>query len=285
MGVHEGRRGLKYNYMKFENTLLSKLDVVKIVSKRFIKGTKDTNKKDDIFSGRSNDMIGLYTFARFPFIACPLTLRHDLLLDYISQLEIVRLSEEDGTYIGYALQRTILQIIDAKSRAKEEDAYNIKSSIIVLVTDGSQMIRPEDSHDRHKALLPSEAAALARDNQIKIYSIAIAPRLIYDERGTVVGNARGFSVDEIRNAAEITGGKFYFAESGNALAQIYQEIDKLEKSKLPTKKELEVRVEKTKEIRKKETEKTEYFPLFLWFGFFVLITEVLLNTLYFRRIP
>jgi Ca-activated chloride channel family protein len=285
MGVHEGRRGIKYNYTKFENTLLSKLDVVKIVSKRFIKGTKDTNKKDDIFSGRSNDMIGLYTFARFPFIACPLTLRHDLLLDYISQLEIVRLAEEDGTYIGYALQRAILQIIDAKSRAKEEDAYNIKSSIIVLVTDGAQMIRPEDSHDRHKALLPSEAAALARDNQIKIYSIAITPRLIYDERGTVVGNARGFSVDEIRNAAEITGGKFYFAENGNALAQIYQEIDKLEKSKLPTKKELEVRVEKTKEIRKKETEKTEYFPIFLWFGFFVLITEVLLNTLYFRRIP
>ncbi len=285
MGVHEGRRGIKYNYTKFEGVLLSKLDVVKIISKRFIKGTKETNKKDELFTGRSNDMTGLFTFARYPFIACPLTLRHDLLLDYISQLEIVRLAEEDGTYIGYALERAILQIVDAKSRAKEGDAYNIKSSIIVLITDGDQRIRPEDSHDRHKALLPSEAASLARDNGIKIYSIAISPRLIYDERGTVIGNARDFSVEEIKNAAESTGGKFYFAQSGEALAQIYQEIDRLEKSKLPAQKELEVRVEKTKEIRKKETEKTEYFPIFLWLGFFVLIAEILLTTLYFRRIP
>ncbi len=230
-------------------------------------------------------MIGLFIFARQPFIACPLTLRHDLLLDYISQLEIVRLAEEDGTYIGYALERAILQIIDTKSRAKEGDAYNIKSSILVLITDGEQRIRPEDANDRHKALLPTEAATLAKDNGIKIYSIAIAPRLIYDERGSVIGDGGNFSADEIRNTAEITGGKFYVAQTGGALQEIYQEIDKLEKSKLPTKKELEVRVEKTKEITKKETEREEYFPFFLWCGFSLLILEILLNTLYFRRIP
>lgn len=285
MGVHEDRRGIKFNYMKFENTLLSKLDVVKIISQRFIKGSEETHKKEALFSGRGNDMIGLYTFARYPFVACPLTLRHELLLDYISQLEIVRLAEEDGTYIGYALERAILQIVDAKSRAKPNDPYNIKSSIIVLITDGDQRIRTEDSKDRHKALLPSETAAMARDNGIKIYSIAIAPRLLYDERGTVIGNSRGFSVDEIKTAAEMTGGKFYFAESGNALSQIYQEIDALEKSNLPSKKELEVRVEKVKETRKKETEKTEYFPFFLWSGFLLLVLEIFLNTLYFRRIP
>jgi len=284
MGTHNNGF-VNFNFTKFENNLLSKLDVVKIVSKRFIMGTKETSRKDSVFSGRGNDMIGLFTFARYPFIACPLTLRHELLLDYISQLETVRLREEDGTYIGYALERAILQIIDAKSRALKENAYNIKSSIIILITDGEQSIRPEDSNDRHKALLPSEAANLAKDNKVKIYSIAISPHLILDERGTVIGNSRNFSVDEIQKAAEITGGKFYHARDGDALYNIYTEIDKLEKSKIPSKKELEVRVEKTKEIKKKETEKIELFQLFLWPGFIILIIEIFLSTIYFRRIP
>lgn len=285
MGVQTARGGQKVNYMKFDNTLLSKLDVVKIISKRFIQGNKETNKGKSLFTGRGNDLISLTTFARYPFIACPLTLRHELLLDYISQLETVRRQEEDGTYIGYALERTILQVIDAKSRAKEEDAYNIKSSIIVLITDGAQTIRPEDESDRHKAIIPSEAAQLAKDNGIKIYTIAVAPQLIFDEHGTVIGSSRQFPVDEIRSAAEDTGGAFYLATSGDMLLDIYQEIDTLEKSQLPVKKELEARVQKSKEDKLIETEKVEYFPFFLWAAFILFLSEILLSTVYFRRIP
>ncbi len=286
MGTYPGGRGqTRVNYMKFENTLLSKLDVVKIISKRFIKGSKELNSKQSLFRGRGNDLIGLFTFARYPLIACPLTLRHELLLDYISQLEVVKLTEEDGTYIGYALERAILQIVDAKSRAKEADAYNIKSSVIVLVTDGEQVIRPEDGQDRHLSLLPSGAAKLAADNKIKIYAIAVAPQAVYDENGTVIGSAGNFSTEEIQAAAEITGGKFYLAGSGGALENIYKEINALEKSKLPAKKELEARVEHTKELKKMETEKVEFFPFFLWAGLVAFLAEIGLTTLYFRRIP
>ena len=286
MGVHPGRNGLKFNYMKFENSLLSKLDVVKIISKRFITGTEDTNDDDSYFTGRGNDLIGLYTFARYPFVACPLTLRHELLLDYISQLDFVKLREEDGTYIGYALERAILQIIETKSRAKEEDAYNIKSSIIILITDGEQIVRQEDSLDRHKSLLPSEAASLAGDNNIKIYTIAISPRQIYDERGTVIRSINTqFSTDEIRSTAETTGGKFYLAQDGDALMDIYKDINTLEKSIIPSKKELEVRVEKSKESKQIETEKVEFFQIFIWIGFMLFLIEIMLSTIYFRRIP
>ncbi|MCP4694428.1 MAG: VWA domain-containing protein [Desulfobacterales bacterium] len=285
MGIHRSQWGNRVNYIRFEKALMSKLDAVKIVSRRFIQGTEKTRKKDSIFTGRGNDMIGLFTFARRPFIACPLTLRHELLLDYMNQMDIVRLQEEDGTYIGYALQRAILHIIDAKSRAGESDPYNIKSTIIILVTDGEQVVRPEDANDRDKSLLPSEAARLAKDNDIKIYSVAIWPRNILDENGTVVQRNRGFSSDEIRKAAEITGGKFYSTRDVGALTKIYQEIDKLEKSKIPTKKELEVKVEKSKEIQKRETEKVELFQPFLWAGFLLLLLEIFLSELYFRRIP
>jgi Ca-activated chloride channel family protein len=285
MGIQTARGGRRFNYMKFDNTLLSKLEVVKIISKRFIQGTKETNSQKSLFTGRGNDLISLTTFARYPLIACPLTLRHELLLDYISQLATVTRQEEDGTYIGYALERAILQVVDSKSRAKDEDSYNIKSSIIVLVTDGEQVLRPEDQDDRHKSILPSEAAQLAKDNQIKIYAIAVAPQLVYDEHGTVVGSAGQFSVDEIRQAAELTGGKFYLAGSGDTLLNIYQEINALEKSKLPAKKELEARIEKSKEDKLVETEKVEFFPFFLWSGLLCFLFEILLSTIYLRRIP
>jgi len=288
MGIQRDRFGRNYNFMRFEGTLLSKLDVVRIISKRFIKGTKKTaelRKEATPFSGRGNDLISLTTFARYPLIACPLTLRHELLLDYISQLESVKRRQEDGTYIGYALERAILQVVDAKSRAKENDAYHIKSSIIVLVTDGQQSIRPEDQDDRHKAILPSEAAQLAKENGVKIYTIAVAPRLIYDEDGTVLGSANQFSTSEIQKAAELTGGKFYLAEDGDTLLKIYQDINTLEKSKLPVKKELEARVEKSRENKLIKTEKVEYFPFFLWAGLIVYLLELLLSIFYFRRIP
>jgi len=69
MGIQTDRMGRSFNYMKFEDTLLSKLDVVRIISKRFIKGTKETSNLQDkksLFTGRGNDLLSLTTFARYP---------------------------------------------------------------------------------------------------------------------------------------------------------------------------------------------------------------------------
>lgn len=289
MGLFPTNTGKRINYLKYENELMSKFDVVKIISKQFIAGNEN-QKNSNGFSGRWSDLIGLYTFARAPFIACPLTLRHDLLLNYISQLEVVKDRNEDGTYIGYALERVVLQIIDTRSKAKENDAYNIKSSIIVLITDGEQTLWPEDTDDRHKSLLPTEVAKIAKINGVKIYSIVIKPQVIYDENGTAHPANRffqnaDFNTDEVREAAELTGGKCYIAKDGNNLAAIYQEIDQLEKSKLPSKKEIEVQVEKENKVNKKEVEKIELFLPFLWAAFMLFLLELLLSNLYFRRIP
>jgi len=281
----------KTNYMRFEGELLTKLDVVKIISRRFIQGTRDINRETDdtIFTGRSNDMIGLVTFARYPLVACPLTLRHELLLDYISQLDVVKRDEENATYIGYALERCVLQIIDAKSRAQADNAYNIKSSIVILITDGQQNTLEEDRDDRHKSLRPPEAAALAKEHGIKVYTIAVCPRVIYDDNGTANDTRMfpgyNFDTSELEQVAEMTGAGFYRADSGTALMEIYNKIDKLEKSQLPVNKELEVRVEKTKETRRIQIEKIELFPLFLWLGLAGLLADVVLTELYFRRIP
>jgi Ca-activated chloride channel family protein len=279
------------NYVRFEGELLSKLDVVKIISQRFVTGTRATQEQqgDSIFSGRASDMIALMTFARYPYQACPLTLRHELLLDYISQAEVVTRREEDGTYIGYALERAVLQVVETKSRAQKDNAYAIKSSIIVLITDGEQAVRPEDQEDEHKAQSPLQAAGLAKEHEIKVYTIGIMPKVIYDDNGTAYDTRRmrggRFDTSELEKVAAATGGRFFRAEDGAALQQIYAEIDRLEKSEIPAKKELEVRVEKSRDKRKIETEVVQLFPLLLWLGFAALLFELLLRELYFRRIP
>ncbi len=286
-------RGIKYNYVKYNGELMSKFDVVKEVVKKFITGEKNSDPKaTQEFQGRWNDLIGVFTFARYPFIACPLTLRHELVLDYINKLEVVGQREaqrEDGTYIGYALQRAILQIIDAKERAQQENSYHVKNSIIILITDGEQFVREEDKADKNKSLLPSEAAKLAVQHGIKIYTIGIMPTTIYDENGTAHSAARlglgQFDTSEIRRVAEMTNGVYFAAEDANALIAIHDEINKLEKSSIPDQKEIDVMIKKEKNMNQKKVEKVQIYSYLLWAALSCLLLEVFLTQYYFRRIP
>jgi hypothetical protein len=69
------------------------------------------------------------------------------------------------------------------------------------------------------------------------------------------------------------------------LLDIYRQINQLEKSKLPVQKELEAKVEKKRADKLVQVEKQEYFPIFIWAAFINFLLEILLTTLYFRRIP
>lgn len=287
-------QGMKYNYIKYNGELMSKFDVVKEISKKFIIGDhKEESKGQKGFSGRWNDLIGVFTFARYPFIACPLTLRHELVIDYINKLEVVgprESQEEDGTYIGYALERAVLQIIDAKERAQKENSYHVKNSIIILITDGKQAIsREEDLADRHKSLLPTEAAKIAAKHGIKVYTIGIMPETIYLENGTALSARQiglgDFDATEIKKVAEITNGVYFSAQDADALTNIYEEINKIEKSSIPDQKEVDVLIKKEKSMNQKKIEKVQIFSYLLWGALVFLLLEVFLTQYYFRRIP
>ena len=83
--------------MDYYGDKLNRLEVVKKVLSDFIEG----DKKD--LKGRSNDLVGLISFARYADTKCPLVHSHNVLLEFLKKTEIVKIRSEDGTAIGDAV--------------------------------------------------------------------------------------------------------------------------------------------------------------------------------------
>jgi Ca-activated chloride channel family protein len=222
---------------------VNRLEVVKQVTQKFIEA-------------RPNDRIGIVCFAGRPYLVSPLTLDHSWLLQ---NLERVRLGlVEDGTAIGSALA-------SASNRLKDKEA---KSKIVVLLTDGD---------NNAGKVSPLTAAEAAKALGIKTYTICagtrgFAPMPMRDQFGQTVYRNVKVDVDEttLKKIAELTNAKFYRATDTKTLTQIFEQIDKLEKS--------------TVEL----TQYTQYRDLFPWFlgaGFGLLALQTVLAQTVGRRLP
>lgn len=202
----------------YQGRTMTRLAAVKQTFHDFVLG----NGKD--LRGRPSDLIGMVAFARFAETICPLTLAHGALADFSKQIELVSRAErhEDGTAIGDGLALAAARLQAADDRSKNDAAgYQIKSKVIILLTDG---VHNSGQHS------PSQAAALAREWGIKIYTIGIGEV----EQPSFFSLGARASVDSktLTALAEETGGRFWLASDGAALQEIYQSIDELEKSKI-----------------------------------------------------
>lgn len=171
-------------------------------------------------ANRPNDNIGLVVFAGESFTQCPLTTDHATLLKRLENVQMGVL--EDGTAIG-------LGISTACNRLK---ASPTKSKIIVLLTDGT---------NNRGGITPYMAASIAQTLGIRIYTVAVgtrgeAPYPRQTNFGTVTDYVK-VDIDEnsLKEIAETTGGNFFRAQDNESLEKIYDEIDRLEKSRLMTK--------------------------------------------------
>ncbi|MEW5692027.1 MAG: VWA domain-containing protein [Candidatus Hydrogenedentota bacterium] len=218
------------------------------------KNRLDTAKNviSEFIDKRQNDRIGLVIFARNSYLQAPLTLDHAIIKKVLDKVEIAQ-GEEDGTAIGMGLMNGI-------NRLKNSNA---KSKIIILLTDGVNNAGAVD---------PQTAAKVAEAYNIKIYTIGVgtegyAPVPFYHPIfGKVYQNVK-VEIDEeiLTKISEITRGVFYRATNPQRLRQIYNEIDKLEKSKYE---------------QKITNYKEEYF-VFAFIGLLFLFVEILLrNTLF-----
>ncbi len=171
---------------------------------------------------RRFDRIGLVVFSGEAFTQCPLTTDHQVLTDFLKNLQCGML--EDGTAIGMGLATGV-------NRLKDSDS---KSKILILLTDGvnnAGYIRPE------------AAAEIAKNFGLKIYTIgtgsvgtALTPIGRRRNDGVYIFGMAEVEIDEpllTRIAAE-TGGKYFRATSKKELENIYSEIDALEKTKIET---------------------------------------------------
>jgi Ca-activated chloride channel family protein len=214
---------------------IDRIDMAKPVLKEFIEG-------------RPSDRIGIVVFAAQAFIAAPLTLDHDFLLDMTDQIGIGAINS-DATAIGDGITIALNRLRDLKA----------KSKIIVLMTDGA---------NNSGTINPITATQAAKALGVKIYTIGLGNREIVKQMGLPAG----FLPDEatLQQISEMTGGKYYRADNAEKFKAIYAEIDKLEKSEA---------------VIDKYTEYKELFPWLIAAGLTVLLVEIILGQTLLRRLP
>lgn len=205
-------------------------------------------------NGRPNDNIGLTIFAGESFTQCPLTVDHEVLLNLFKNVQCGLV--EDGTAIGLGIANAVTRLKDSKA----------KSKVIILLTDGT---------NNAGAVSPLTAAAIAKQFGIRIYTIGVgtngeAPYPFQTAMGIRYQNIP-VEIDEqvLREIASTAGGEYFRATSNSKLKEVYEEIDKLEKTKL--------------NVREFSTKEEEYQP-FALVALIAVILELALRATILRRI-
>jgi Ca-activated chloride channel family protein len=258
---------------------MSKIDLLRQMTKKFVVGDPSQNLK-----GRPNDLIGLVSFARTAQLQVPLTLDHQAITNALDKFNVVADRSDDGTAIGYAIFKTS-SLISATRRFAEDQskkgkpAYDIKSSVIILVTDGLQDPNPEDIGSRWRWIDPLAAAAFARNNNVKVYIINIEPGFANQQFEA--------NRSQMQKTAELTGGKFYMASGSTNLSDIYAKIDNLEKSSLPTDQELleTLRKNLSRDELPQFYQRFSLYPYLVALGMLCLALWAVLEGLVVRRVP
>ncbi len=232
--------GSMHTEMDYDREKLDRLEVVKRVLKDFIEGDKKG------LGGRTGDLIGLVTFARYADTVCPLVLSHGVVTESLKQTQIVNpRSGEDGTAIGDAIALGAARLKKAEEEIQRRNVqlgfggeggsptggapgFTIKSKIMMLLTDGRNNI------GRYS---PREAADLAQKWGIKIYTIGIGSAQAYTTVQTPLGLFRMATEEELdegllKAIAEKTGGFYSRADDADALRKIVKKIDELEKTEV-----------------------------------------------------
>jgi Ca-activated chloride channel family protein len=222
---------------------------------------------EDFVRKRPSDRLGLIVFSAVPYLASPLTLNHDWLIENLHRLH-VGIIRDLGTAIGDAT---------AAGAKRLKDLKDSKSRIVILLTDGD---------NNRGEIDPIPAAQLAAALGIKVYTIGIGieqpcelpafdpatGKLKLDENGEVIPGMmlQPANYDVLGKISALSRGKFYRATNRRELQRIYNEIDRLEKTEI------------------KLRRFTTYRPLFQWpllaaVGLFAL--EMVLANTRFRRVP
>jgi len=179
----------------------------------------------EFIAGRPNDNIGLTIFSGESFTQCPMTTDHAVLLNLFNNVScsvVQRGMMEDGTAIGMGLANAISRLKDSKA----------KSRVIILLTDGSN-----NAGD----ISPLTAAEIAKSFGIRVYTIGVGTNGQARYPMTVAGHTQYVNIPveidtkTLASIAGITNGEFYRATDNSKLREVYQEIDKLEKTKMNVK--------------------------------------------------
>lgn len=222
---------------------VNRFDVVKDVVKEFIRKRKD-------------DRVALVAFAARAYTVCPLTTDYSWLNENLDRVRVGMI--EDATAIGSAIATSVNRLRTSKT----------KSRVIILLTDGV---------NNAGTISPLVAAEAAKALNVKVYAICVGskglvPYPLKDVYGRTVYKNIPIEMDEevLKKIAGITGAKYYLASDTETLRQIYDEINKLEKSNI-------------EHFGYREYDELYYF--FLIPALIILALEIFLTNTFFLRIP
>lgn len=213
------------------------------------------NVAQDFITGRTNDRIGLVIFSGESFTQCPLTVDYEVLKTLIKPLKSGMI--EDGTAIGLGLANAVNRLRESKA----------KSKVIILLTDGV---------NNRGEIDPITAAQIAQSFGIRVYTVGVgtigeAPYPVQTPFG-IRYQMVPVEIDEkvLQQVAEMTEGKYFRATDNKKLRSIYQEIDRLEKTRI--------------EVRSYRRY-TELFYMFIMAALALLAADIVLTTTWLRKLP
>ena len=185
----------------------NRLEALKEVAARFI-------------NSRPNDRLGLVEYAGESYTKTPLTSDKTLVLYALKSIEYNTIIE-GGTAIGMGLATSV-------NRLKESRA---KSKVIILLTDGV---------NNSGFIDPRTASELAVEFGIKVYTIGLGSNGLalspvgMRPNGQFQYGKVPVEIDEalLQEIAQTTGGLYFLATNNSKLGEIYDEINKLEKTEV-----------------------------------------------------
>ena len=222
----------------------NRVEALKEIAKRFIEK-------------RPNDNMGLTVFAGEAYTQCPLTTDHAVLMNLYNSVDCNMAARgiiDDGTAIGDGIMNAIL-------RLKESQA---KSKVIILLTDGV---------NNSGNISPQTAAEIAKKYGIRIYTIGIGQNGMAPYPLPTGGTAMlPVEIDEqtMTKISTATGGQYFRATKNAELDAIYQDIDKMERTKFNV---------------KQFSRRGELYQPFALAALAVLLLEILLRTVVLKRLP
>ena len=170
----------------------------------------------EFIAQRPTDRMGIVVFAGESYTQCPLTTDRSALINMMKEVETGLI--DDGTAIGNGLATSI-------ARMKDSDA---KSRVVILLTDGV---------NNSGEMSPQMAVEIARTYGVRVYTIGVgregmAPYPVMTPWGVEVRNLE-VEIDEdlLKEIADATGGRYFRANDNTKLAEIYDEINKMEKAR------------------------------------------------------
>ncbi len=209
----------------------------------------------DFINSRPNDRIGLVVYEGESYTKCPLTNDHAVLRELFREVKSGLI--DGGTAIGTGLAVAVNNLRDTTR----------KSRVIILLTDGVNSGGEID---------PKTAASIAKAYGVRVYTIGVgtngtAIMPVPTAFGTVKQRVK-VEIDEelLKYIAKSTGGQYFRATDENKLAEIFNEIDEMEKSRT---KVLEYKVDPP-----------ERFHGFLLYGILLLLLNFTLTNTVFRSI-